>query len=1214
MTESGRINRTACRIVLLCLFGSLASAQSGGQSLGANLISNPGFEQLAANAKPAGWYDNGFTVDRTVRRTGEASLRLTDAHLIPYVQSAGFELFLPKGTYYIGGWVKTEKLAATQGSGVRICLRAPPSYPWSIAVGCTAIVNGTSDWRYLAKADIAVSQDTMAALILEAYGEPDGTAWFDDVELRPVLVNTGQSPPTGQNGPAGLGPNLLANAGFEELAGNGKPVGWYDNGFTADRMVWRSGSVSHRVTDAHLIPFSQSAATELTLSKGAYYIAGWVKTDKLAATRGSGVRICLRAPPTFPWAIAVGCTEIVTGTKDWTYLSKTGIVVSQDTKAAFVLEAYGDPDGTAWFDDVELRAAQSTIALPDTTPPVISGIAVSNVTGTSAMITWRTDEPATRQVEYGTSTAYGMQTPLDSTMSTTHQVLLSGLRPATTYHFRVRSRDAAGNLAVSANQTFSTLDTIPPLISALAVSTVTGNSATITWVTDEPADTQLDYGTTTAYGSQSPLDARLKTSHSVTLTGLAPGTTYHCRARSRDAAGNLALSADLTFQTAAPSGPPVIKTGGLTAYSQGQLGPNVIANGSFEQPGANGKPLGWSDNGFVMDSAVARTGSASYRLTDAHLIPYSQAASQQLALKKGIYEFSVWVKLNNLAATQGSGVRACFSAPPSYPWQLVRMCTTIVKGTSDWQKLALRKIVLPQDATAAVTLETYGDPDGTAWFDDVELRREHLPLSVFMLYPNYRGLLFDDQSQTARFQIAVDPPEGTAVSSYQVAVTVTDEVSGQLLRQATYPAAADFVAHLDLSGALNDRTYLARFRLLSGNAALLSEYPAFRIAKVSGSVRQQMAVSYDANNRILLRGRPTFLLGVYDAGLGYYHYESGWENLFGSVRRLFELPINLYLNYWYGEAGNAAWIPMMNVLQQRGILALTNANCFDASAVEAVTPNAWFLKASEDDIRIRASHAGFLGFYAADECTGDLAENVFGHYQRMKSLDQDGLVLGTLLGDSQLVLWPEAVDLLATDPYPLYGAEPAGGYDFGLVGEWTRRTQAAVYGSRPIASVLQFFQFTSKGRWPTQAELRNMSYMAITEGANGLLYWGLGVNALASVCSGWCDEKVEYFNRLKAVLQELKALEPALTAVDRPDFLASSSNVAIRTRVKYAGGKVYVFAYNSTPNPASAVFTLNVQPAMVEVYAEGRAIAPSGTAFSDAFGPWQARVYVVTPR
>jgi hypothetical protein len=45
----------------------------------------------------------------------------------------------------------------------------------------------------------------------------------------------------------------------------------------------------------------------------------------------------------------------------------------------------------------------------------------------------------------------------------------------------------------------------------------------------------VQYGTTTAYGTTTPLDATLVTSHSVTITGLQQNTTYHYRAVSRDA-------------------------------------------------------------------------------------------------------------------------------------------------------------------------------------------------------------------------------------------------------------------------------------------------------------------------------------------------------------------------------------------------------------------------------------------------------------------------------------------------------------------------------------------------------------------------------------------------------------------------------------------------------------------------------------------------------
>jgi hypothetical protein len=171
--------------------------------------------------------------------------------------------------------------------------------------------------------------------------------------------------------------------------------------------------------------------------------------------------------------------------------------------------------------------------------------------------------------------------------------------------------------------------------------------------------------------------------------------------------------------------------------------------------------------------------------------------------------------------------------------------------------------------------------------------------------------------------------------------------------------------------------------------------------------------------------------------------------------------------------------------------------------------------------------------------------------------------------------------------------------------------------------VIQFFQFTSKGRWPTLEELRNMSYMAIAEGANGLLYWSLGVGALAYSCDGstpekspagtssWCPFRVQQFQNLKTVVTELKGLEPVLVSVDRPDLLVSNSNPAVRTRVKYVNKTAYLIAYNATGSATSATFGWNFNPAAVTVHGENRSITPSGAWFTDDFGPYQARVYAV---
>jgi hypothetical protein len=133
-----------------------------------------------------------------------------------------------------------------------------------------------------------------------------------------------------------------------------------------------------------------------------------------------------------------------------------------------------------------------TTAPPDITPPVISAVTVDNTSPRATSVSWSTDEAADGRIEYGTSTAYGQTTALDPTLATSHTVRLTGLSPATTYHYRIHAHDEFGNERISADETFSTLaaPAIPPGAvafyefdestgDAAADATVNGNTATL---------------------------------------------------------------------------------------------------------------------------------------------------------------------------------------------------------------------------------------------------------------------------------------------------------------------------------------------------------------------------------------------------------------------------------------------------------------------------------------------------------------------------------------------------------------------------------------------------------------------------------------------------------------------------------------------------------------------------------------------------------------
>ncbi len=86
----------------------------------------------------------------------------------------------------------------------------------------------------------------------------------------------------------------------------------------------------------------------------------------------------------------------------------------------------------------------------DTTAPAISGLTVNPVGG-SAAVTWTTSEAADARVDYGTAPDALTLTASAPGLASTHTITLNGLTSGTTYYYRVRSADGAGNATTSPN-------------------------------------------------------------------------------------------------------------------------------------------------------------------------------------------------------------------------------------------------------------------------------------------------------------------------------------------------------------------------------------------------------------------------------------------------------------------------------------------------------------------------------------------------------------------------------------------------------------------------------------------------------------------------------------------------------------------------------------------------------------------------------------------
>lgn len=134
-------------------------------------------------------------------------------------------------------------------------------------------------------------------------------------------------------------------------------------------------------------------------------------------------------------------------------------------------------------------------------PSIVKGPEVSDVTDTSATISWETDEPAIGKVEYGSDSTLADSVILEE-LKEEQEVTITGLSPATTYLFRVGATDSAGNGPTYSDIANFTTEETPSFSGSVEIITeeielVVGDSvqlvAAYTDTTGEEIDTTFDW-------------------------------------------------------------------------------------------------------------------------------------------------------------------------------------------------------------------------------------------------------------------------------------------------------------------------------------------------------------------------------------------------------------------------------------------------------------------------------------------------------------------------------------------------------------------------------------------------------------------------------------------------------------------------------------------------------------------------------------------------
>ena len=136
-------------------------------------------------------------------------------------------------------------------------------------------------------------------------------------------------------------------------------------------------------------------------------------------------------------------------------------------------------------------------------------------------------------------------------------------------------------------------------ITNVLTASATTSSCQVDWTTSVPADSAVDYGTSTIYGSSTPVDSAMVTSHQVVLSGLAPGTVYYYQVRSTDSKSNNAHSAGHSFKTSG-GGPSITMQPANQTVAAGQTA-------SFSVAATGAAPLNyqWNRNGAGISGATS---------------------------------------------------------------------------------------------------------------------------------------------------------------------------------------------------------------------------------------------------------------------------------------------------------------------------------------------------------------------------------------------------------------------------------------------------------------------------------------------------------------------------------------------------------------------------------------------------------------------------------
>jgi len=271
-------------------------------------------------------------------------------------------------------------------------------------------------------------------------------------------------------------------------------------------------------------------------------------------------------------------------------------------------------------------------------------------------------------------------------------------------------------------------------------------------------------------------------------------------------------------------------------------------------------------------------------------------------------------------------------------------------------------------------------------------------------------------------------------------------------------------------------------------------------------------------------------------------------------------------------------------------------------------------------------HPALLAWQVMDEPGthgGPTKEYMPAAYELIKEHDPNHPVTAVLCRFIDPQHFAPYMDVIQADYYPIppIPASWFAGTGFRGIKMMVDYSRKASRGTKPFWFVAQAFNYSKEkdlevpAEWhqfPTQRELRTMTYTAIAAGARGVFYYSLMGLMIDRYQTGGYLSRVEHWEWLKQVVGELNQLMPVLTA-DTPELIQDQDRVV--TMVKSDGQDIYIIAANYERQPTQTRISVpGIRQASAELMFEpGDPVSIENGGFIATFGPVESHIWRITP-